>query len=398
MIETIRALAKQFYPDVIRLRRLIHSNPELAFEEVETAQLVCETLARLDIPFETGVAKTGVVATLRGAAPGPTLLLRADMDALPITEATGLKYASRNPGKMHACGHDAHTSSLLGTAMILHQIRDQLPGTIRFVYQPSEERLPGGAKAMIEAGILNTPAPKATFAQHVRPTLPAGTIGVRRGMFMASAEEIYITVKGGGGHAAEPHKLPNDVVLATAHIIVALQAVVSRHAAPDVPTVLSFGRVNADGATNVIPDQVRVEGTFRTMDESWRFRAHDLIRRVATHTALAHGAVAEMDIRLGYPALVNDPESAALCREAAIEYVGPDNTVDLDPWFASEDFAYFLRNVPGALYLLGVGDDTEQRALHTPRFTVNEKSLETGPGFMAYLAWKYLHRHAAAYS
>ena len=398
MIEIIRALAKEYYPEVIRLRRLIHRNPELAFEEVDTAQLVCDTLARLDIPLETGVAKTGVVATLKGAVPGPTLLLRADMDALPITEATGLAYASRNPGKMHACGHDAHTSSLLGTTMILHQIRDRLAGTVRFVYQPSEERLPGGAKAMIEAGILNTPAPQATFAQHVRPMLPAGAIGVRSGMFMASAEEIYITIKSGGGHAAEPHKLPADVVLVTSHIIVALQAVVSRHATPDVPTILSFGKVIADGATNIIPGHVRIEGTFRTMDESWRFRAHDLIRRVAMHTALAHGAVAEVDIRLGYPALVNDPDSVALCREAAIEYVGPNNTIDLDPWFASEDFAYFLRNIPGALYLLGVGDDTEQQALHTPRFTINEKSLETGPGFMAYLAWKYLHQHALAYA
>ncbi len=396
MIDQIKTLADEVFLEIVRLRRVIHRNPELAFEEYETARLVQETLAPLDLAVQTGVAKTGIVATLKGGQPGPTLMLRADMDALPIHEANDFDFASQNPGKMHACGHDAHTSSLLGTAMILSRLRDHVRGTVRFVFQPSEERLPGGAKAMIEEGALaenaDGPAPEAAFGQHVMPALPAGKIGVRSGMHMASTEELYITVKGQGGHGAEPHKLPTDAVLVASHIVVALQSIVSRHCPPGVPSVLSIGKLIADGATNIIPETARLEGTFRAMDEAWRFRAHDLIRRTAEHTARAYGAEAEVEVRIGYPALYNDPEAAALAREAACDYVGEANTVDLDLWFASEDFAYFLREVPGAFYLLGVGNEAKgiTHYLHTPRFTIDEDALRIGPGFMAYLAWKYL--------
>ena len=395
MIDQIKALNDEIFEDVVRLRRAIHRNPELAFEEYETARLVQDTLVPLEIDVRAGVARTGIVATLRGGHPGPTLMLRADMDALPIQEANDFDFASQNPGKMHACGHDAHTSSLLGTAMILHRLCDNLHGAVRFVFQPSEERLPGGAKAMIEEGALAQDAagaaPEVAFGQHVMPALPTGTIGVRGGMHMASTDEIYITVRGQGGHAAEPHKLPTDTVLVASHLVVALQSVVSRHCPPDVPSVLSIGRLIADGATNIIPETARLEGTFRAMDETWRLAAHDLIRRTAEHTTRAHGAEAEVDIRVGYPALFNDPAAAALAREAACEYVGEANTVDLDLWFASEDFAYFLREVPGAFYLLGVGNEAKgiTHYLHTPHFTIDEDALRTGPGFMAYLAWKY---------
>ena len=388
MIDTIRSLADSVCEEVIRLRRALHANPELAFEEHDTARLVADTLDGLGITTRTGVAQTGIVATLNGGLPGPSVLLRADMDALPITEDTGLHFASRNPGKMHACGHDVHTSSLLGTAMILESLRDQLPGTVHFVFQPSEERLPGGAWVMIESGLLDSDPPDVAFAQHVTPTLPAGTIGVRSGTFMASAEEIYLTITGTGGHAAEPHKLPTDVVLAASHVVAALQSVVSRNAPPDVPSVLTFGKVVADGATNIIPHQVRLEGTFRTMSETWRFKAHETIRRIATHTAQAFGAQADVTIKVGYPALYNDPACAALCHTAAVEYVGASRTADLDLWFASEDFAYFLRKVPGVLYLLGVG--TDGGGLHTPQFNVDEFALRTGPGFMAWLTWRFL--------
>ena len=395
MRQEIQARAADVFPDVVHLRRTIHQNPELAFEEHETARLVLDTLEPLDLDLRTGVAQTGIIATLQGKHPGPSLLLRADMDALPIHEANTFDFASQNPGKMHACGHDAHTSSLLGTAMILSALREHVYGTIRFLFQPSEERLPGGAKAMIEEGALaaheTSPAPAAVFGQHVTPDLPVGTLGVRSGMYMASADELYITVKGDGGHAAAPHRLRTDAVLAASQLVVALQSVISRNCPPDVPSVLSIGRFIADGATNVIPDTVRLEGTFRAMDEDWRFRAHDLIHRIAEHTAAAFDAEIEIDLRVGYPALYNHPDETAFVREAAVEYVGADRVVDLDMWFASEDFAYFLREVPGTFYRLGTRNEAAGiiHGLHTPRFTIDEDALRLGPGFMAYLAWRF---------
>ncbi|QXD15502.1 amidohydrolase [Rhodocaloribacter litoris] len=395
MRDRIRALADEVFPEVVRLRRAIHRNPELAFEEHETARLVAETLAPLPLEVQTGVARTGVVATLRGGRPGPTLALRADIDALPIHEENTFDFASQNPGKMHACGHDAHTASLLGTAMILARLKDDFPGTVRFLFQPSEEKLPGGAPAMIEAGVLAAgpgyPAPEAVYGQHVRPELRAGQIGVRAGWFMASADELYLTVRAAGGHAAEPHRLPGDAVLVAAHLVVALQSVISRHRPPGVPSVLSLGRLVADGATNVLPATARLEGTFRAMDEAWRLRAHDLIRRVAVHTAAAHGAEVDVDLVVGYPALYNDPAAAARVRDAAIDYAGAENVVDVEPWYAAEDFAYYLHQVPGCFYLLGVGNPEAgiTHALHTSRFTIDEEALRLGPGFMAYLAWRH---------
>ncbi len=395
MLNEIKALADEVFPQVVRLRRTIHQNPELAYEEEETARLVAETLRPLGLDVRTGVAKTGVVATLTGGLPGPTIALRADMDALPIQEANTFDFASRNPGRMHACGHDAHTSSLLGTATILARLKDQLRGSVRFLFQPSEEKLPGGAKPMIDAGALRADdanaAPVAVFGQHVQPDLPAGKIGVRSGRYMASADELYLTVRGTGGHAAGPHLLDTDPVLVAAHIVVALQSVISRNCPPDVPSVLSIGRVVADGATNVIPPQARMEGTFRAMEEAWRFRAHELIRRVARNTAAAFGAEVDVEIEVGYPALVNDPETTLFARDAAVAYVGEANTVELDLWYASEDFAYYLKELPGTFYRIGTGnrDRGIVHGLHTPRFTIDEDALRIAPGFMAYLAWRY---------
>jgi amidohydrolase len=396
MIDEIKAQSEAVFGEVVRLRRTIHRCPELAFEEHETARLVAETLQPLGLTVQTGVARTGVVATLRGERPGPTVALRADMDALPIQEQNTFDFASERPGKMHACGHDAHTSSLLGTAMILHRLRDRLAGTVRFLFQPSEERIPGGARAMLDAGALQPngagEGPELIFGQHVQPDLPAGKIGVRSGMYMASADELFITVKGAGGHAAAPHRLPTDVVLVAAHIVVALQSVISRNCPPDVPSILSIGRVLAEGATNVLPETARMEGTFRAMDETWRFRAHELIRRVAEHTARAYGAEAEVEVAVGYPALYNHPGPTSFVREAAHAYVGPENTVALDPWFASEDFAWYLRELPGSFYRIGTGNEAKGivHGLHTPRFTIDEDALRVAPGFMAYLAWRSL--------
>jgi hippurate hydrolase len=395
MIDRIKAAAGDIFPEVVRLRRMIHRNPELAFEENETARLVRQTLTPLGLDVRTGVARTGIVATLTGDLPGPTRMLRADMDALPILEENDFDFASQNAGKMHACGHDAHTSSLLGTAMILSRLKADLRGTVRFVFQPSEEKIPGGARAMIEAGALAEdaagPAPTSAFGQHVMPDLPAGTIGIRSGMFMASADELTIVVRGQGGHAAAPHRLRADAVYVAAQVIVALQSIISRNCPPDVPSVLSFGRVTADGAFNVIPDTVRLDGTLRAMDEAWRRRALELVQRVATQTAQAFGAEAEVDINHGYPALYNHPDTTAFVRRCAEDYVGADHVVDADLWFAAEDFAYYLREVPGTFYLLGVRNEAQgiTHGLHTPRFTIDEEALRLAPGFMAYLAWSF---------
>ena len=313
MLGRIKEEANAIFPSIVELRRRIHRNPELAFEEFETAKLVAETLVGLGLDVTSGVAKTGVVASLVGGQPGPTTALRADMDALPILEENEFEFASQNPGKMHACGHDAHTSSLLGVAMILSQIRDDLAGTVRFMFQPSEEKVPGGAKPMIEEGALGNAT--AVIGQHVTPRLPAGTLGFRPGPYMASVDEVYLEVVGEGGHAAEPHNLASDAVVVASHIVVALQTVISRNSPPSIPSILSIGRVTADGATNIIPQTARLEGTLRAMNEEWRGRAKTLIERVATRTAEAHGAKCLVEIRPGYPALNNDPGLTGLCKE-----------------------------------------------------------------------------------
>jgi len=312
------------------------------------------------------------------------------MDALPMREETGLDFASENEGVMHACGHDVHTSSLLGAAMVLAEHQEDVHGQVRFCFQPHEERLPGGAKFMIEEGVLDdidgVAGPAAVFGQHVKPGLPAGTIGVRSGWSMASSDEVYVTVNGEGGHAASPHELATDATVVASEIVVALQSIISRQCPPDVPSVLTIGRLIADGATNVIPETARLEGTFRAMDEDWRFRAHDLIHRVATHTAEAHGATADVEVKVGYPALYNHEEPTALVKAAATDFLGEERTVDVDPWFAGEDFAYFLQERPGSFYQLGAGTE---HGLHTSKFAADEEALRTGTGFMAYLAWRY---------
>lgn len=392
MIDRVKRLSDEVFPLVVDLRRRIHRRPELANEEHETARLVAGTLQEAGWDVHAGVAGTGVVAFLRGGEPGPSVMLRADMDALPIHEATGLPFASEVPGRMHACGHDAHTSSLLGAAMILSKMREQVRGTIRLLFQPAEERVPGGARPMIDAGALasmsgHAPA-EVAFGQHVQPELPAGSIGIRDGMYMASADELHVTIRGEGGHAAAPHTLRADAVVVAAQVVTALQTVISRNCPPGVPSILTIGKLIADGATNVIPETARLEGTFRSMDETWRFRAHELIRRAIEKTSEALGAVAEVDIRIGYPALQNHEGPASHVRSAATAYVGAANVVDLDMWFAAEDFAWYLKEIPGAFYRLGTGNPEQGivHPVHSPRFTIDEEALRVGAGFLAYLA------------
>lgn len=400
MLDRLRTLAADAFPEVVRIRRALHARPELSFEEHETAAFITAELRALGLE-PAPIAGTGVVAHLAGAHAGPTVALRADIDALPIQEATGLDFASERDGVMHACGHDAHTAMLLGAARVLSAMRDDLAGTVRLIFQPGEERLPGGAKAVIEAGGLaerdGVAAPARIFGQHVFPEIPAGVLGVRAGAFMASADELYLTVQGKGGHAAAPHTLV-DPVLAQAHVLTALQSVISRHRPPGVGSLLSFGRVEADGATNVVPDEVRLVGTFRSMDEAWRFEAHDLIRRVATKTAEALGATCDVRIDVGYPALHNDAEAAGFARAVAVELVGAERVLDLPAWYASEDFASYTQAIPGAFTVLGVGNEAAgiTSGLHTPTMTVDEEALRTGTAFLAALALQHGARAANA--
>ena len=393
MERRFRDVAEAIFPRLVELRRAFHRHPELAFEEFETARVVSGFLAECSIEHDTGVAGTGVVAQIDGAHPGPVVMLRADMDALPILERNTFDFASEIQGRMHACGHDAHTSSLLGVAHILQTMRSELHGSVRLVFQPAEEKVPGGAIRLIEAGVLGPmsgrPAVDAVFGQHVRPDLPVGTIGVRPGPFMASSDLVTIRVRGEGGHAAEPHRLSADAVYVGAQILTALQSVISRNRPPDAPSVLSFGRFVAGDASNVLPEEIELGGTFRAMDDGWRFRGHELIRRVAIHTAEALGATADVAIDVGYPTLVNHERETAFVRDAAARFLGADRVVDLDRWYVAEDFARYLEHKPGCFYMLGTGsaqaDSTH--GLHTPRFTVDEEALRLSPAFMAYLAW-----------
>jgi amidohydrolase len=386
----IKQIASAIFSDIIDIRRHIHAHPELSFEEFETSAYICQVLDQWGISYKKGIAGTGIVAVLEGKDSGRTIAFRADMDALPVTEMNQVSYKSINNGKMHACGHDVHTSSLLGAIRILRDLKESWNGRIKFIFQPGEEKIPGGASLMIKENALAPEEPEIIIAQHVFPDMEAGNVGFRSGQYMASSDEIYITVKGKGGHAALPDKLV-DPVLISAHLIISLQQIVSRHAKPGVPTVLSFGKIEAAGAVNVIPDTVKIEGTFRTMNEEWRKRAHSLIRKISTDLASAAGGTVELEIRHGYPVLVNDPIVTQKARSYAIEYLGEQYVHDLDLRMTAEDFAYFAQKYPVTLFRLGTSDPGKQSsALHTSTFNVNESSIELSMGLLAYMAVSFL--------
>lgn len=389
--EALRRDAEALEKTLVSDRRHLHQNPELSFEEVQTSAFVQERLRDLNIPFTSGIGGYGVVANLQGHRPGPVVALRADMDALPIQEANEVPYASKVPGVMHACGHDVHTASLLGVAALLRSRTQDFSGTVRFLFQPAEEKLPGGASLMIRDGALANPTPQAIYGQHVMPLLPAGTVGFRSGRYMASADEIRLTIRGKGGHAAMPH-LNTDAVLIASHIVVALQQVVSRRANPTLPSVLSFGHIIGEGAYNVLPNDVRLRGTFRTMDETWRDQAHALIREIASGTASSMGAICDVEIDRGYPMLFNHPEPTALARSTAEAYLGPQQVVDLDLWMAAEDFAFYAQQIPATFYRLGTRNEAKGwvSSVHTSTFDVDESALPLGAGLMAAIALEQL--------
>ncbi len=389
--EKISALANQIHSEVTQNRRHLHAHPELSFEEYNTAAFVKNELEKLGISF-TEMAGTGVVGLIKGGrTSNKVIALRADMDALPIFEANEVEYKSKNEGVMHACGHDVHTSSLLGTAKILNELKSEFGGIIKLIFQPGEERLPGGANLMIKEGVLENPKPNAVMGQHVMPLIEAGKIGMRSGKYMASTDEIYVTIKGKGGHGAQPQQNIDPVVI-MAHMITALQTIISRSSDPRSPSVLSFGKVIAQGATNVIPNEVYLEGTFRTLNEKWRAEAHIKMKKLAESIAEGMGGSVDFRIEKGYPFLVNEEHLTARTREAAIEYLGEENVLDLDIWMAAEDFAYFSQAADACFYRLGTRNEAKgiTSSVHTPTFDIDEKALGLSTGLMAYLAVKEL--------
>ncbi len=388
---TIQQLAKEFFTETVETRRHLHQFPELSFQEYETSAFVKQRLEELGIPYQA-MADTGVVAIVRGdLISDKVIALRADMDALPITEVEGRSYGSKKAGVMHACGHDAHTASLLGVAKILQSVRASFGGTVKLIFQPGEERLPGGASLMINEGVLENPKPSAVIGQHVMPMIEAGKVGFRSGKYMASTDELYMTIRGKGGHGAQPHQNIDPIAI-TAQIISALQQIVSRVADPRIPTVLSWGKIIGNGATNIIPDEVYLEGTFRTFDENWRAEAHAKIIKIAVSIAESMGATCAIEIRKGYPVLVNDPVLTARSREHAVSYLGEENVLDLDLWTAAEDFAYYSQIADACFYRLGTGNKEKeiQSAVHTPTFDIDEQALELSIGLMAYMAIREL--------
>lgn len=379
MKQLIQQLANEVFDEAVLIRRHIHQHPELSFEEYETSRFIQSKLKEWDIPFETGFVKTGVVAFIQSPHSEKCIGLRADMDALPIKEANEVEYKSIHDGIMHACGHDVHTAMLLGTAKALNKIKQELPFSIKLIFQPGEEKLPGGAKLMIEEGVLKNPEVEEMYALHVFPELEAGKVGLKSGMYMASCDEIHMTVKGRGGHAAMPH-LNVDPIVISANIITQLQQVVSRHCPPQIPCVLSFGRIEGLGATNVIPDTVSIQGTFRTMDELWRSKAHALIQSQCQAIAKEAGGSVELDIQRGYPFLENNPEVTEKAKRKIIEQLGEESVIDLPIRLTGEDFAFFAQAVPSTFIRIGVRNEEKgiTKGVHNAEFNIDESAIRTG--------------------
>ena len=389
--ERIKAFAEQGKERCTTWRRYLHTHPELSFHEVETSSYIARQLHSLGFDHVMTIGDTGVFVTLEGKGKGKTILLRADIDALPIQEHSSTSYVSTVPGVMHACGHDAHTAMLLLATQILASLKKEWDGTIKILFQPAEEVIPGGALKVMADGILEKPTVERAIGQHVFPALPIGKVGIRPGKFMASSDNFFITIHGRGGHAAMPETLVDPVLIA-GHLIVALQQLVSRNRNPRVPTVLSIGKVAANGSNNVIPDEVTLDGTFRTMDNEWRERALVQLKKLATDLCESMGATCTVEIARGYPYLHNDEMLVAEIKKSMEEYVGASNVVDMDIWMAAEDFAHYSHRLPSVFYVVGVGNEIKKTTsgLHTPTFDIDEDVLSLGAGLMAWLAIKQL--------
>lgn len=384
--EKIKELASKYAPELIEIRHRIHANPELSYKEFDTSKLVQEQLQLLNIPFEIK-ATTGVIGILKGKNPDRRVIaLRADMDALPINEENDVPYKSKNAGVMHACGHDVHTTCLLGAAKILNDTKDEWEGTIKLIFQPGEEKNPGGASLLIKEGVLENPKPSAILGLHVHPQLEVGKFRFRGGKIMASADEIYITIKSKGGHAAAPQQTA-DTILISSQLVVALQQVISRNRNPFSPSVLSITSFQGGYTTNVIPSEVKLMGTFRAMDEEWRFEAHKLIRKLSTELVHSMGAEIDLLIDVGYPTVYNDEKLNTVAESFAVDYAGNDNVEESELRMGAEDFGYYSQVIPGCFYRLGAGNVSKgiTAGVHTPTFNIDEDAIPLGAGMMAWL-------------
>lgn len=386
--EKIKNCSQAFLPEIIGIRRYLHANPELSFQEYKTSDYIASLLSKMNIPFTQGIAKTGIVAVIEGVNKNSKIIaLRADMDALPIQETNKTDYRSCTDGVMHACGHDVHIACLLGAAKILQELKNEFEGTIKLFFQPSEESFPGGALAMINDGVLENPHVEHVFGQHVLPTLEAGKVGMKSGKYMASTDEIYLKIIGIGGHAATPDLYVNPISIA-AEIILELSKAFEEKKPAQFPSVLAFGRITGNGHTNIIPDEVNIEGTMRTFDEEWRAKAHELINILTQNIAKKNNGKCITNIVKGYPFLVNDDALTGKVKRLAIDYLENENVEDLEMRMTAEDFAYFSQKVPSCFYRLGSRNESKgiTSNLHTSTFDVDENCLINGMGLMAWIA------------
>jgi amidohydrolase len=386
MQEIIKALAKKYAPEFIDVRHYLHAHPELSYQEFETSKFVQSKLSSFGIPFEVK-ATTGVVGLIKGKNPEKRIVaLRADMDALPITEENDVEYKSQNKGVMHACGHDVHTTCLLGAAKILSETKDQWEGTVKLIFQPGEEKNPGGASLMIKDGVLEDPKPQAILALHVNTILEVGNLSFRGGKVMASADELYFTVKGKGGHAASPQLIVDPILIAS-HLVIALQQLISRNNNPFNPSVLSISSFNGGNTTNVIPNEVKLMGTFRAMDETWRFKAHELIKKMATDLVHSMGGSLDLHIDVGYPCVMNNEVLTTAAMQKAKEFMGDEKVSETELRMGAEDFGYYAQEIPACFYRLGTMNKAKgiTAGVHTPVFNIDESAIEIGMGMMAWL-------------
>ena len=389
MINEIKKLSAEYKDEFIKIRRHLHANPELSFQEFKTCKFIKETLESFGLKTKQ-IADTGVITTIEGKNPNSRIIaLRADIDALPIEEEVESEFRSKNPGVMHACGHDVHTTCLLGAAKILAKLQEHLEGTVRFIFQPAEEKIPGGANLMINDGALENPSPTKIYGLHVDPALEVGKFSFRDGISMASSDELYIKIKAKGGHAAAPHTTADPILIAS-HLIISLQQIISRINVPSNPSVLTIGAINGGDAPNVIPSEVLLKGTFRAVNENWRFKAHELIKEQTINLVKSLGASAEVEIKIGYPCLSNDSEITKIATNLAKQFVGSENVEETALRMGAEDFSYYLQKIPGCFFRLGTGNISKgiTSNLHTPKFDVDENAIELGTVIMSLLAFK----------